>query len=409
MHDSGYPENTGTERVLSVPTEVTTTVATVLTPLERVRVDVAVRGAYSTLHRGSLDDVVDDLRQQRAAAVLVSASRYDLATTARMAAMVREFPRVPTFALLSDMYGSAPQSVHVLGQLGVRALVDVRQPSGWTTLRELLLEETTDVQRLILGALRQDLWGVSDDCWRFFELLFTCRPRIVSVRQIARALNVLPSTLLSRFYRAQLPSPKQYIAVGRLIRAAWLLENPGLSIARVARQLDYSSPQAFSRHVHGMCGISPLHFRQRYDGEAMLRMFRDTLILPYLPTLRRFRPSATTPGWVPKTIPSETLSLLGGGSGHLGGDLCCCGQGNDGVPRPFDLRPAPLFSVDQCQDADDSCPGGRYGFDRLERRPSAGNDVLHDRHPIGRVERSFDQFSGPVALRFLTDGKGTER
>ena len=292
---------TGKRRCHTHPVTVSTTVATVLTPIERVRVDVAAQGTYKTLHRTSVDDVVDDLRKQRAEAVLLSVSRYDSSSTARMAAMVREFPRVPTFALLSDVHTSTPQSVHTLGQIGVRTLIDVRQPSGWNMLRQRLMEEhSNDVQRLALGTLNLDLASVPSDCWHFFEVLFTHRPHIANIRQIGRCMNVLPTTLVSRFYRANLPSPKRYIDLGRLIRAARLLENVGLSVTAVARQLDYSSPQAFSRHVRCVCGMSPVKFRQVFNGEAMLERFRAELILPYLGVLRTFRPVTADPGWMPK-------------------------------------------------------------------------------------------------------------
>jgi len=33
-----------------------------------------------------------------------------------------------------------------------------------------------------------------------------------------------------------------------------------------------------------------LEFRERYDGEGMLQHFRDELVLPHLPRLRRFDP-----------------------------------------------------------------------------------------------------------------------
>ena len=277
------------------------TVATVLTPLEQVRVDVAANGIYNTLHRTSVDDVIDDLRSQRAMAVLISAMRYDTQASARMTAMVHEFPRVPTFALLSDVHRSTPQSVHALGQMGVHTLIDVRDPSGWITLRSRLMQEqANDIQRLTLAALNLDLTDAPADCWRFFELLFTHRPNIVSVRQLGRLMHVLSATLMSRFYRAHLPSPKRYIDIGRLIRAARLLENVGLSVTTVAEQLDYSSAQAFCRHVRMMCGVSPVQFRQRYTGELMLARFREELILPYVDTLRVFRPVVTDPGWIPK-------------------------------------------------------------------------------------------------------------
>ena len=277
-------------------------IATVLTPLERVRVDVAAEGVFEVIHRGSVEELNDDVRVQQVDAVIVSVARYDTGSTARMAAMVREFPTIPTFALLTDVQRSTPHSVLELGRVGVRTLIDARSPSGWSALRELLTHErSTDVQRQMLGALNIDLTGVTPDCWKFFELLFTHKPYIVNVRQMGRYLNVLPGTLMSRFYRANLPSPKRYIDVGRLVRAARLLENAGLSVTSVARKLDYSSPQAFSRHVRCVLGMSPVKFREAYDGEMMLHRFREELILPHLPTLRGFRPVNAQPGWISKS------------------------------------------------------------------------------------------------------------
>lgn len=274
-------------------------ISTVLTPSERARVDAAAQGLYSALHRDSFDEVIADLRERRAAAVLVSIARYGLYSSARMAAMVREFPRVPAMALLSEVQYTTPQSVLALGQLGVRILIDTRQPSGWQTLRDILsAERSSDLQRTALGHLSADLVGAPNDCWRFFELLFSHTPRIHTVRQLSRQLCILPSTLMSRFFRAELPPPKRYLALARLIRAAKLFENPGLSVASVANYLDYSSPQSFGRHVRTMMKMSPVGFRERYDGAGMLLYFREQLILPYGDILRSFRPTVTYPGWV---------------------------------------------------------------------------------------------------------------
>ncbi len=278
-----------------------TPVSTILTPLERSRVDAAAQGLCNALHRESLDEVLLDLRQQRASLVLISVTRYGTQSSARVAAMVREFPRVPAVALLTETQNSTPHSTLALGQLGIRTLVDARMPAGWQTLRNLLAAQgSSDLQRSALSQISLDLPGISKDCWRFFELLFDSSPRISTVRQLARHLNILPSTLMSRFFRAQLPPPKRYLCLARLIRAARLFENPGLSVARVANHLDYSSPQSFGRHVRTVMKMSPVKFRSIYDGQGMLQFFRTELILPYVAVLSAFRPSAAYPGWIPK-------------------------------------------------------------------------------------------------------------
>src|SRR5687767_13615765 len=278
-----------------------TAVSTMLTPPERLRVDAAGEGLYHALHRDSLDDVVRDLKEQGAAAVLMSVARCaQQEATARVAKMVREFPRIPAVALLAEVDSQTPQTVLTLGRSGVQVLIDVRQATGWRELRSVLMaDRATEIQRLALAQLTTDLAGVPADCWRFFETLFRCSPQVSTVRMLAHRLDVLPSTLMSRFFRTRLPAPKRYLAMARLTRAASLFENPGLSVANVANHLDYSSPQSFGRHVRTVLRITAVEFRQRYDGEGMLHRFREELVLPFLSPLRTLTPLSGPPGWVP--------------------------------------------------------------------------------------------------------------
>lgn len=275
------------------PSPTPPTVTTWLEPIERVHVDAAGLGSYRAIHRESLEDAVRDLRSRRAAAVLLSVTRCSAGEAGRIAAVVREFPQSPAVALLATNETSAAQTVLALGRSGVRMLVDVRTPAGWRTLRDVLrVEAIGQVERLALARLAIDLAAASDDCWLFFETLFRDARRVTSVRALARRLGVVPSTLMSRFLRLGLPTPKAYIAHARLIRAAKLFENPGLSIATVANHLEYSSPQSFGRHVQARLGITAGQFRRRYDGEGMFERFRAELITPYREALTRLRPLA---------------------------------------------------------------------------------------------------------------------
>jgi AraC-like DNA-binding protein len=267
-----------------------------LTPNERIRVDAAGDGSYQAIHRDSVAELVQDLKSNRAGAVLVSVARYDQHARAGVAALVREFPRVPTVALLTQLDRSTPHSVLSLGSTGVRQLVDVREAEGWRELRNCLLAARgDDIQREAMGQLAIDLSGVAQDCWRFFEALFLAPSRVSTVRGLARRLDVLPSTLMSRFFRARLPAPKQYLATARLVRAARLFENSGFSVANVPNHLDYSSPQSFGLHVRTLMCMTAVEFRERYDGAGMLYHFREVLVLPHLDRLRRLRP--LSPSW----------------------------------------------------------------------------------------------------------------
>ena len=272
-------------------------ITTVLDPADRTRVDAAGAGLYRTIHRNCVDEVLWDLKERRISAVVFSVSRCIREETARVAAVVREFPRIPTVALLSGSGETDSATVLTLGNCGVRTLIDVRNPTGWQQLRNILgAGASMDTDHEVVAVLREDLDGVSADCWIFFEALFSPDFRVSSVRQLAARMHVLPSTLMSRFFRARLPAPKKYLAYARLIRAARLFENPGLSVADVANHLDYSSPQSFGRHIHTLLRMTAGEFRRRYDGSQMLLRFREELVLPYNGALRSLHPLAARPG-----------------------------------------------------------------------------------------------------------------
>src|SRR5688572_31366943 len=86
-------------------------VTTILTPAERLRVDAAGEGLYTTFHRDSIDDVIRDLKEHGAGAVLVSVTRCNYRDANRVALLVREFPRVPTVAILTDLEANIANAV----------------------------------------------------------------------------------------------------------------------------------------------------------------------------------------------------------------------------------------------------------------------------------------------------------
>ena len=79
-------------------------VSTILTPGERQRVDAAAEGLYSALHRESFDEVLADLRERRAGAVL----DFDCAIwTAEQCANGSNGERIPTSACNGTADGNA--------------------------------------------------------------------------------------------------------------------------------------------------------------------------------------------------------------------------------------------------------------------------------------------------------------
>ncbi len=282
-----------------VPRPLTAPVITVLDPEERARVDAAGAGLYKAIHRETVADALDDLKRRRVSAVLLSVVRCGRQADRRTATVVREFPSVPTVALLGTEPATA-ESLLQLGNAGVTQIIDVRSAAGWSRLRHLLgAEATLEVDRQALAAIRAELGEVTPDCWRFFDALLTASDRVGTVRALATRMGVLPSTLMSRFFRARLPSPKRYLAFARLLRAARLFADPGHSIADVANALEYSSPQSFGRHVQTVLGMTAGEFRRQLDAPRMLERLLAELVRPHAAALRTLSPLAVRPGMRP--------------------------------------------------------------------------------------------------------------
>lgn len=272
-------------------------VGTWLTPRERGEVEIAAGALLSFVHRDTLHGLREDLVTARTDTALVSASLVRRADVPILSALVQDFPGTPTLGLVSEIAEDrALAGALGFGLAGIRKIIDVRAVGGWAALRGAF-----DPERLrhpfIRDALRDLLGGPTETgrqrCFtpgwtRFLEASFS--PRILNAKQVARSLGVCPSTLMSRFFRAGLPSPKSYVSQAVLVWAAYLGESPGLSLNAIAHRMDASSPQSFGRMVRILVGVSAGEFRRRFDGVAMLERFRAKLIDPYRETLRSFDP-----------------------------------------------------------------------------------------------------------------------
>lgn len=271
------------------------TVATILLPAERTRVDAAGEGAFLTTHAETIDEAVVAVKRG-ADAVVFSVHRFADPDLPRVARFVREFPHVPAVALVSHSDGSSSDRILRLGASGVQSVVDVSAPAGWQRLRDQLRDPTTPVAAALMAALDAEISEAPPDCRLFFDLLARRAPDISTIGVLAGELRAVPSSLMSRFYRAGLPSPKTYLAHTRLVHAAWYMVSQGLSIADVAHRMDYSSPQSFGRHIRTLLGLTPGEFRHRMPFPATIARYRTNFVTPYRDRLLVFHPLGTMPG-----------------------------------------------------------------------------------------------------------------
>src|SRR5438874_2422248 len=266
------------------------TVCTVLPATDRPRIDAAGDGCFHTLHTESLREALHVARRRRVDAVVISVHRCHGEALPAVARFVREFPAIPAVALVSRHDREATETLLRLGATGVRTAVDCTEPDGWRRLRDLVGHPASPVATQVLTRLVPALGEPSEEARLFFEAVARLAPALSTVRGLARHLRVRPSTLMSRFYRAGLPSPKNYLAAMRLLHAAYHFQNSGLSVADVAYRLDFSSPQSFGRHLRAMLGVTAGEFRQRFPFDVALTRYIDLLIAPYRDILRAFHP-----------------------------------------------------------------------------------------------------------------------
>ena len=272
------------------------TIATVLLPVERARVDAAGSGCFALVHRDSIPEAVRIVRERPVDAVLLSVHRCGPEQVEVVGHLVREFPGIPTVALVSQHDPTATDMLLRLGASGVRQVVDVTSPAGWRRLRQVVGQPATRAVARIQGPILDALADAPADTRLFVEAMVRLSPETPTVSNLAQRLYVRPSTLMSRFARAGLPSPKNYLAAIRLVHASYLFEAAGLSVADVSYRLEYSSPQSFGRHLRAMLGITALEFRRRFPFTIALRRFVELMIVPYVEIWRTFHPLAAAVG-----------------------------------------------------------------------------------------------------------------
>ncbi len=266
------------------------TVAAVLAPGERASLDAASVGCFAVLHRSSVGDAVRTVRERAVDAVLLSVHQCADERADLVDQLVRNFPGVPTVALVTRYDAKTSETLLRLGATGVRHVVDVTAPAGWTRLRQVVAEPASRGAARILAPVFAALPVLPSDARVFLEMLIRLAPETPAVRALASRLEIKPSTLMSRFVRVGLPSPKTYLAAVRLLYASQYFEGGGRSVADVAYRLDCSSPQSFGRSLRAMLGITPGEFRRRFPFPAAMGRFLAQMVEPYEGVWREFRP-----------------------------------------------------------------------------------------------------------------------
>jgi AraC-like DNA-binding protein len=271
-----------------------------LAPREQMQLEAATVDRLTVLQRPTVHRIYADVAAGHADGVIISAAVVREADVPGLAALVHELPATPVVGLVSDGAANTVAGTLLLGRAGIARLIDVRDRIGWGALRNaftLQLPEQSVRAALItiLTAIEVAPDGTRTPCKdvmrNFFSAIFA--GDATSAVRLARKLETPASTFNSRFLRAGLPTPKQYLALARLVRAAYLGEAQGLTLKAIAERLQFSSAQSYSRTVRNLTGMSGGEFRRAVHGPAMMERFMEAVVTPYRDILRTFDPLRT--------------------------------------------------------------------------------------------------------------------
>jgi AraC-like DNA-binding protein len=263
---------------------------TVLEARMRTSVDGATDSMFTNVHVDSLAEAVKAVKEHAPRALLLSTAIVQQQGLSEIARLVTKNPGVLPVAVA---YSDDPVSGELLlslGACGIRRFLDLNGRGGWENLRGLLDGGGGETEAVILGTLLPQLQEASDESRHFFAALVRTAPSTSTVRAFARVLGIRASTLMSRFFRASIPSPKLYLSMTRLLYAAAFFERKAISIADVANSLNFSSPQSFGRHVRMVLGLTAGEFRRELTLTAALDHYVAHLIVPHRDAFRSFSP-----------------------------------------------------------------------------------------------------------------------
>ncbi len=267
-------------------------VVTVVNANLQGRLDLALDEVARPVHLTSVSAALSVVRERPVRAVLLGQESM----TIRSGPAVGKLAVTCGGTLIAVVGGWTPNLSDTLlafGRYGVRDAVDVSSRDGLSRLRDLIVRSEWELATRVARALAPSLRDASEEMRFFVNYLVRKAPFLGSARALAAGLRVSQSSLNSRFFRAGLPSPKQYLAYIRLLFAAALLEQPMISAAQTARRLNYSSPQSFMRHMRTQLGVSAVEFRQQYSFDALAHHVVFHTLSQHGATIRWFRPFGT--------------------------------------------------------------------------------------------------------------------
>jgi AraC-like DNA-binding protein len=228
---------------------------------DRVRIRAALAGTAEVTFVTSVADVLEALRADRGSIRVVIMEARDAAgrPSAGLARQVTLlFPTIPVVGYCSpDTEGS--QDIIALSSAGVHELVFKNRDDHPALLRRLLMSAEQAcaadvVQRHLRHKLPPGVGPIVEYCLQNPEDAHT-------VEQVAHALGLNRKTLASHCKTEGFPPPGAVVAWCLILLTTALLATPGITVERIAMQLNFPSGAALRNMIKRHTKLRPVDLR----------------------------------------------------------------------------------------------------------------------------------------------------
>jgi methylphosphotriester-DNA--protein-cysteine methyltransferase len=198
----------------------------------------------------------------------------DGALAAELRALLDELPSATVLAAC-EVDAARADDLRTLLKWGVADVIALgREDSAPALARRIRAVQARTIHRLLRRALPR---GVPS---RARALLTTAAETVAAgglAPELAAALGVNERTVPRWFQRADLPPPRRLLAWLRLLLAAELLDDPGRSVASVARGCGYASEVSLKAALRQFMRAPPSELRERGAFETAANLFAREL------------------------------------------------------------------------------------------------------------------------------------
>jgi len=158
-----------------------------------------------------------------------------------------------------------PQLLRVVESCRPHSILPFHREPRVDDLTALLRREPEDLSVEIMDYLQWRGINVDIEVRQIIRRTIDLSAELRSITALARALYLSRRALGRRFLTNGLPVPSHWLHFGRVLRAALMLQSPGVTLAEAASRFGYSDAFALSNQMYRLVGVRPSDAR-RYLG-----------------------------------------------------------------------------------------------------------------------------------------------